>query len=297
MFKSTILQLPHALFNNARAVTSERYRFALAVVLSILCHILAMAFSESGVANVSGRNIVIPVKEEEKRLVFEIVESNPDKIVATPPEDARFASDKNTQASDNNPEATEESARPTTEGFADTKELPVFSTDRSNLNEAARMRDFTAPKKFNLSELLRRADPEKSIERNQKEEEKKKRLTAVMPKNPDVSAKELGGMSLSTYAWDFAPYMLKLKRKINRNIHPPKAFLDLGIIDGRYVIQFVITQKGELKSLRVMDSQGSKSLELTSINAIQYSKPFDPLPEHFPDDLLVITGTFTYFVR
>ena len=49
-------------------------------------------------------NIAVPL-EEEKRLVFEIVESNSENISAVPPDDAVLASDKNTRASDLNPES------------------------------------------------------------------------------------------------------------------------------------------------------------------------------------------------
>ena len=277
-----------------KLITSERNRFRFAVVLSILLHLLMLVLSDLNVINVYAEDQIVQVEEEEKRLAFEIVESNPDYAVETPPENTDLVSDKNTIASDNTPGVTSIEDRPLTEGIADSKELPAPQTIPE---EMLNMRSLAPTKKFDFSELTRPENNKSENQEEQKQQTNREQIKAVMPDNREASARELGGLSLSTYAWDFAPYMLKLKRKIGRNINPPIAFTDLGIINGKYVIQFVITRKGELKSLILLDSVGDQSLEKTSIDAIRFSKPFDPLPEDFPDDILTITGTFNFLIR
>ena len=271
---------------------AERRKFVFAFGTSLLLHILILLLAKTGVLPVGTDTIIIPI-EEERRLVFEIVESFSENISAFPPDDAVLASDKNTRASDLNPESTPEENSPTIDGYAETKELPVPVPNPARNSQA---QNFMPQKEFDLSQLKRKADGDTNVEEEMVKEQYDI-LQPVFPDNETVSARDIGNLSLSTYAWDFAPYMLELKRMINRNLNPPPAFTQLGIIDGKYVIQFVITRKGELKSLRLLDSVGADALAKTSIDAINYSRPFDPLPDHFPDEVLVITGTFIFYIR
>ena len=277
-----------------KAVVSERHRFETAVLLSILCHIAVLIFAQKVEIDASLSKVYIPAKEEEQRLEFEIVETQPENAVEIPPENTKFLSDKNTQARDNNPETTPKADQPVTEGIAETKELPV---PEDNMKNIMQMRDFYPLEKFSLEKILQDTTVAKQRDEIEQKQQKDNLLTTVMPKNQKTSPEDIGGLSLSTYAWDFAPYMLELKRKINENIHPPIAFTEFGLIDGRYVIQFVITRAGELKNIKVLSSEGSKALENTSWNAVKYSAPFKPLPYDFPDQELIVTGNFYYYVR
>lgn len=275
--------------------STERNRFGIAIILSLLIHSLLLILIEYDVVILRADNQILPVVEEEKRLVFEIVESNPDFAIDSPMEDAELASDKNTIASDITPETTFEADRPKTDGISDSKDLPV---PESNPNEMMQRTSLAPREKFDTSRLLERPEDKREETQEKQEQKEAEKIQAVLPDNQDTSARDdFGGFSLSTYAWEFAPYMLELKRKIGKNIHPPKAFTDMGIINGSYVIQFVITRKGELQSLQVVDSKGSTTLEKTSINAINFSRPFEPLPDDFPDELLIITGTFNYLIK
>ncbi len=273
-------------------IIPERRNFIFALGMSLLLHILILLLAKAGVLPVGTENIAVPL-EEEKRLVFEIVESNSENISAVPPDDAVLASDKNTRASDLNPESATEDNSPSIDGYAETKELPVPAANPVRNSQA---QDFVPQKDFDLSELKALADGEEKVE-EEAVEEQYDIFQPVFPNNEKLSARDIGNLSLSTYAWNFAPYMLELKRRIDRNLNPPPAFTQLGIIDGKYKVQFVITRKGELKSLRLLDSVGAESLARTSTDAINFSRPFDPLPDDFPDEVLVVTGTFIYYVR
>ena len=78
---------------------------------------------------------------------------------------------------------------------------------------------------------------QKNLDEARKERERAVLGGEVLPQpriemdNRKTRALERGGLQLSTYAWDFAPYLSYLQRHINRHIYPPRAF-DLGMIDG-----------------------------------------------------------------
>lgn len=122
-------------------------------------------------------------------------------------------------------------------------------------------------------------------------------LPSIRYDNQQSRALDMGGLSFNTYNWDFAPYMLDLKRRIQRNIHPPAAFMELGLISGETLLRFKIYPNGMLKDLEILNYKGHKSLMITSSNAVEVSAPFLPLPRNFPEDYLEVTGKFIYFVQ
>jgi len=268
----------------------EKYRISVAVIISILFHVLALLLVNN--ADLTFKNPVIqnPVNVEKgKRLVFEIVESNPEAEVAQPPEDAELASDRNTQARDNTLDEAMKADRPHAEGIAEGSELPA-PPGRSV--ETLLNRPTVPFKKFDAGKIGIEKIQEKQ---RQGETQQGRQFTQVMPNYRDFSANELGGFSLSTYEWNFAPYMLELKRKIQRHINPPTAFY-MRLIEGKYIIQFVIERSGAVREIRVLASEGSKALEETSLNAIKFSHPFNPLPADFPDKELIVTGRFRFYI-
>ncbi len=115
--------------------------------------------------------------------------------------------------------------------------------------------------------------------------------------NPESRAEDMGGLSFNTYNWDFAPYLLMLKHRIQNNIFPPPAFYQLGIIDGETLLRFKIFPNGQMKDLEILKYKGHESLMLTSQNAVVSSSPFPGLPKDFPEPYLEVTGKFIYFIR
>ena len=112
--------------------------------------------------------------------------------------------------------------------------------------------------------------------------------------NKESRALDQGGLQLSTYDWNFAPYLKYLKQRIQSNIFPPAAFTRLGIIDGESKVRFRIYPDGRLEEFAVLDSRGSELLLKTSVQAVELSAPFKPLPTDFPERFLEITGIFSY---
>jgi len=111
----------------------------------------------------------------------------------------------------------------------------------------------------------------------------------------ETSTQNRGGITFNTYKWDFAPYLLYLKEIIQNNIYPPTSFTRLGF-SGQNIIRFKIYPDGKFESPTVLDFKGSEALIETSIKAIEMSAPFESLPDDFPEDFLVVTAKFLYYL-
>jgi hypothetical protein len=137
------------------------------------------------------------------------------------------------------------------------------------------------------------------LDKQQQEEDSPASESQSQLKHLNLESKALqnGGLAFNTYNWDFAPYMLELKKRIRRNIFPPHAFTRLGLISGETILRFKIYPNGELKDLKVMVYNGHKSLMETSYTAVDISAPFAPLPMNFPEPYLEVTGKFVYLVN
>ena len=108
------------------------------------------------------------------------------------------------------------------------------------------------------------------------------------------SADQLGNISLSTYAWEWAPYINSLKNKLHQVWLTPPAYHMLGIIYGQTKLVFVISKNGELLDYKVLEHQGHESLKIASVNAIKSCFPFKSLPANFPEETLTITALLIY---
>ena len=114
--------------------------------------------------------------------------------------------------------------------------------------------------------------------------------------NQQSDAEALGGISLSTYEWDYAPYLLYMKRRIREHLYPPTAFVQMGAISGDVTISFVLHRNGTVSQLKFVGNHGHNSFIDPSLNSVKASDPFKPLPETFPDPYLELTWTFVYSV-
>lgn len=106
----------------------------------------------------------------------------------------------------------------------------------------------------------------------------------------------IGNITLNTTAWDFAPYLLDLKRRIRQKWIPPVAFAQLGAIHGYTWVHFRIYPDGKMEDLSIVETEGHDSLHRSSVNAIKGAAPFRPLPDKFPEDFLEITFGFYYLL-
>ena len=132
-------------------------------------------------------------------------------------------------------------------------------------------------------------------------EQSPRRESSLPEQNPDFenegSARaSIGGISLNTTAWDFAPYLLDLKHRIKQHWIPPLAFTALGAIHGYTWVRFRIYPDGHMERMEIVETEGHESLHKASANAVRGAAPFRELPSDFPEPYLEITFGFYYLL-
>lgn len=305
----------------------KHHPIKISIVVSLLIHIFTFFSLGEWEYVFTGVPDNTSVKAEQEPLAFELVDNPNAPMNEKPPEQANLLSDRNSRARTNVKTSLPEGMLPYSNGTSAIPEPPRFPgagnvpptappqeanqnkeqqqeerkekkveapkekeilTDKSSIaaQENAPVEGLNPALKFSRDYLVQSSPPQNGGES----------FYNAGYDNQKYDAKEVGDFTLNTYAWDFAPYLLELKRKIQRNIFPPPAFTMLGIIEGEFVLQFGIVPDGRLEFLRVLDSNGHPSLELTSRKAVELSAPFPPLPANFPEKKLIITGRFMYSV-
>ena len=280
------------------------------ILLSILLHILFLAFWDSFIiidhSRVSG--IAPPAAAKNAPLVFDLVQPDqPREVIATPadakttphPQKADFLSDKNALARNQEPAPNVRLGDdPYARGDFVSHELPELPANPER--EAATQpekRPADADPQWSRSETTGTFQPQEKQDPGKSKSPFRLPSPGVAHDNRDSQVADSGGMSFNTYNWDFAPYMLELKERIRRNIFPPIAFSQLGMIDGDTLLRFKIYPNGELRDLELLAYQGHRSLMETSTLAIKVSAPFRKLPTDFPEPFLQVTAKFTFFIK
>lgn len=272
------------------------------VLVSLLIHLLLLLlfvrWGEGIFLNFTKTEELKP----EKQIAFEIVETSENS--KTPPEKADLLSDKNSLAKDQNPENTD-SNLPFSKGLTDARVLERPSAysnpaERTPPPESANQEQEATP-----AESSEGITTQNEVKQTRKSSFSRERLLAYQEPSQSTSrsfldqqsgsARDFGGLSLNTYAWDYAPYLLDLKHRIEKNIFPPPVFTRMGS-GGQNTFRFRIMPDGTLVGPEYIDAQGERALIATSENAIKYSVPFKPLPKDFPEPYLEITARFDYTI-
>jgi hypothetical protein len=292
------------------------------ILLSILLHILFLAFWEIFITlDISQAfSTSPPAPAKSAPLVFDLTQPAqhdlPHEVIATPvnakttnqPKKADFLSDKNALArnQESAPAGTPLGNAPYSRGDFASHDLPPRPSSPEKEAAAARLKEQPAqPDKSPAEtsrEMLTEKTTELSLSQNTKEAGKGKTpfqlpLPGVQHDHRDSQVPDSGGLSFNTYDWDFAPYMLELKERISRNIFPPLAFSQLGMIDGDTLLRFKIYPNGEMRDLELLAYQGHRSLMETSTLAIKVSAPFRKLPSDFPEPYLEVTAKFSFIIN
>ncbi|MDZ7294501.1 MAG: energy transducer TonB [candidate division KSB1 bacterium] len=293
--------------------------FSVALLASLMAHALLLSLwgtaRELGVL-AAPKNLPPQPAEEEKRLQFELVETPPDAPQAQPTERTNLVSDKSTRASDLYTASDKPRGEPYSEGLSPYRVFAGGATGQMGGQAASGGQKEELSGAQGRLQRPQEAPSETTPTRDQAGVELHERFSAqvlsgasgrrpgvtgfgsddVSFRSVDFSAEELGGVTLNTYAWDFAPYVLEMKRKIRQNVYPPPAFTRLGIISGETVLRFRVLPDGQMTDLEVLGYTGHPSLKETSVIAVKNSAPFKPLPKGFPEEYLELTWTFIYSV-
>ncbi len=269
----------------------------IALILSLLAHLLVLLFFP----HLSKIELIALKQEqqdrEEKRVTFEFIET-PDVPQDENVEKQNLVSDKNIAAADELDGELPIDVNPFNEGDMEIKEFPE--------TESVEMQQENEPEEA-VQETPEQESPDQSdetvvVEDNEKQITHVQPESVYLPPQPDYNnvmseVEKAGGVSFNTYNWNFAPYMLYLKKKIQGNLNPPPGFTYLGLIHGDVLVRFIILPNGTLKDVKVLHSEAHNSLVQASTGSITISAPFLPLPKDFPEDYLVVTSLFSYIVE
>lgn len=263
----------------------------ITILISILLHLLILLILQIDSINIFHPKIEQAPPKMENPLVFELVD-NPNSNDQIPDQESNQVSDTNSKAADQTDNELPDTDDPYQQGLV--KNPEIFQQNPAPEEQQ------NSPENNEIAQILR------EIKQNKKSFletfESKKEIQTLENQNLDYEnllseVKNRGGMSLNTYKWDFAPYLLEMKRKIQAHNNPPFAFTHLGAIDGDILLRFKVRQDGSVEDLQILKSTAHYSLENSSTRAIEFSAPFKPLPENFPKDYLEITALFSYIIR
>ena len=293
-----------------------RYRSQrIALTISVLLHLLLLV-SYRPLSKI--QLFTEPVRTDqvmpEIPLVFELVET-PDDAIREKPDQASLISDKNSRARNElRPEDL-----PAGEAYIE-GQVPhrVFSaaTEAARAEQALReMREPAAsghisqeqPEETPTGLAVKTFDASRELRKQLNEETEasgeRSLLSIRSPYLDDLdynqklaAAEALGGVALNTYEWDFAYYILAMKKKLRENTFPPIAFSRFGMISGETVLSFRVWPDGSASDIEVIGYEGHKTLMETSVDAVKSASPFAPLPDDFPEEFLELRWTFIYFV-
>ena len=268
--------------------TVDRDRtFYIALAVSISIHILVL---------IPYTKALLPEEWFEAReqtvfiepLEFELVSAPAD---PTPSDNlSKYLSTVSSKASDN-VDLPEESDLPHSEG-----RIPIVDNPSATDGADATGRSELPPlpdEAQSLSDAFKRS---KFMEQSSPSPEPMLPMEVPEFENTGSARASVGGISLNTTAWDFAPYLLDLKHRIKQHWIPPIAFTALGAISGYTVINFRIYPDGTMEAMEILESHGHDALHRASKNAIKGAAPFRDLPEDFPEEYLDITFGFYYLL-
>ncbi len=284
----------------------DRHRRILlfAILLSLLLHIFIFFILDKE------KWLVFSMEKEKEtfpqELTFLFPENKPDdepkQVVENinenelMPDKSNLLSDKNSRA--RNPVRTNEiSDLPSSTGNTP---YPDFSAPSSqpSMSQPAPYRRFDSRALTNNTPGQDKIRTDSEKEREEQDEAKKSSVASSganqLLDQKKFSVEEVGALSLSTYQWEWAPYIHALKEKLGRVWYAPTAYYRLGLIHGYSIITFEIDRSGEIIRMELVQHEGHESLQISSTEAIKALFPFLPLPESFPENTLTITAKLVY---
>ncbi len=105
-------------------------------------------------------------------------------------------------------------------------------------------------------------------------------------RKPDVTMDTLGDISLATVPREFADYFLAMQRKIGaqwKEFFPVFQYYQGILKSGEVMVNFQVDLDGNVRNARVTRSYGYSILDQSSLNAVNYSRNFGPLPQGLRD--------------
>ena len=114
--------------------------------------------------------------------------------------------------------------------------------------------------------------------------------------NSDDGLRPAMRFSLSTYRWNYAPWMRSLATELSNNWETPEG-CDLKSAQGNTKISIFVGPEGALKDIRILEFEGPKALHGAALQSVQSLTSPRPLPKHFSEEQLEVILNFNYSAR
>jgi protein TonB len=115
--------------------------------------------------------------------------------------------------------------------------------------------------------------------------------------SPGLRAEQKGTrghpISLESKDPQYISYFTSIKRSIDSNWTYPELAKQYGL-QGKLLVEFQISENGELEGLRLIRSSGSALLDAEALRAIKAAAPFPPIPRWIEQRPLPLTATMIY---
>ncbi len=285
------------------SLDKEKRKFLFAIVISFFFHLFLLYLLESENAYVIDLKQSLEITPEEVVIVFP--ENKPKQIV------------ENTGENEEIPERSdllsERNSRAKNENLLEQMQNQLYSignTPFANLSQPRSLAQNSYAEKLNrgstekfsrealLADRGSQAPGHTQIDRavpgSQEAHVRENDGTNNLYDQKEFSADELGSLTLSTYAWEWASYINYFKKRLYEVWRAPPAYFSLGVIHGYTVIRLIIDRNGQMVNSRVLEQNGHSSLQTSSENAVSAVFPLEPLPADFPDETLTLTLTLFY---
>jgi hypothetical protein len=285
----------------------ERKTTYISILISILLHIIFIILltifnlfasshikdtKESDPLELVFENPIVPVETEREipEKFYEIVE-NPN-ATGDQPENFNMLSNQSSLSQSPIIVPGQLRAIPGSDINEDTKEqIQREHIDKDEVKEAYEKSLLAYQERRTFDRSVLTGDERKAKNEENKVESRK----GETDRRPDgFDADLVGDFALSTYEWNWAPYWLAFKRKLNRVWYAPPAYSSLGLIHGHTILRFKISREGNIFDLEVLRHVGHSSLEQSSLSAINAVFPFLNLPDDFKEEYLEVTLKMIY---
>ena len=141
-----------------------------------------------------------------------------------------------------------------------------------------------------FSKELLASQPETASKESLQEASEAKELPAVLD---EFKGDLVGDVTMSTYEWKWAPWLLAFKQKFYRHLYVPSAY-QIGLIEGYTEVWMKISRDGRLVDHKLVGTQGHPTLKESTLNAFLASVPWKALPSDFPDQYLELRVRVIY---
>jgi protein TonB len=146
-----------------------------------------------------------------------------------------------------------------------------------------------------FSVVIKEQEPDRSPEKEEKEEVKKSFDSKTIREAKDISSNDAREDTVDLGSTDikYASYLVRIKKRFLQIWQYPKKAYEKNE-EGVVVLKMSIDAGGNLTGVNLMSSSGSRLLDEGAIGVVRSAAPYEPLPHSYNLSNLHIVASFRY---